>query len=380
MEKLQRGQTARRVVHCEFILLKKLTVQAQNSEYAADPIKFAARVRPPPLAPPPMPTPSPMTVGPSSVPPHVAQPASAASPVQLGSAGFLSNNRSEGSTNPASGGAAGAFAEGIFGDLQSMGMDELNALIAGTGSEFGATQPPPENGMTPNTSNLFDTITGNTTQPQPQVLEPAPEIQTQAPAEQQLQAQTQTQTQPEPAPQQAAAQNQPAPPFNLNFGDGEMDLSNIDLSALEGLFGGEGGEDMSAFSAFLDGSAENNAAPSQPGAQPAQQAEQSQVQQPQQPQAESAPPAAAPEQVPATGPAQAEPVPDADSAPAPAPASATEAQPIPAAPPQATEQTELGGDEYGGEMSTIDFDTFTFDDDMPDVDGDAFASMFAEFK
>lgn len=34
-----------------------------------------------------------------------------------------------------------------------------------------------------------------------------------------------------------------------------------------------------------------------------------------------------------------------------------------------------------GDFANIDFDEFNFDDDsMPNVDGDEFASLFAEFK
>lgn len=209
------------------------TPQAQNHEYAADPIKFVARVRPPPIAPPPIPTPSPATIGPSSVPAHIAQPQSASSPIPLATAGFLGNRPEPPALNvnvnvnndmvaaaAAASATQGAFPEGLFTeglDLSSIGMDELNALISGTGAEFGAAggqqQPQqqeqdfsqlgmnaamnaggadnnePASAMTPNTKNIFDTLNGQNQLPPSQ-------------NQNQIQQQSQQQTQRQPQQQQ----------------------------------------------------------------------------------------------------------------------------------------------------------------------------------
>ncbi|BEI93413.1 uncharacterized protein CcaverHIS019_0510410 [Cutaneotrichosporon cavernicola] len=363
---------------------------SQNVEYAAAPDKFAAR-RPAPLAPQLLPTPSPA----SAVPAHMQHTPAAASPVPL-SSGFLSK------PDPA---AVDNIFEGM--SIEGMSMDELNAFIGG--SDFAqvpqvaaAVQQQPEDAMTP-TSKLFASLNASNS---PKV---SPTQQTQ------------------PTPSQPPAP--PPPPAMPAGGDDDfdfsnVDLSNIDLTAFDGIFDADGGAGGGAgtgdagtnttnaagvtsvptntsalasssafnFEAFLNsGDGAGNAAgqsqlqtPSQPmEAAPGQAPVSAPQPEPPAPQPEPSapqPPLQQPIQPPLQQPIQPPQLPPqpqqppAQPAPVPAPAPAQPAPPpvpvLPAAPQDSFDS---------GEFGDIDFDGFNFDD-MPDVNGDEFASLLAEFK
>lgn len=375
---------------------------AQNVEYAAAPEKFLkARPPPLPLAPMTLPTPSP------SVPPHLQgstpKAAAAASPIQLGAASLLSNQ-------PAATNAPGGFPDGLLEsglDLSGMGMDELNAIIGGAqnangGNDMGmppqlpgpianptanVDNQPDQNAMTPNTSNLLNTLQGTTTG-----------------GTNDVQGESQTQQ-----------QGQPSGEFDFNFGEnGDVDLSNIDLSAFDELFGddpsGSGAIGSVPDTAAVQPPEEKKEEQPQPASVPpetessAPVAEQSQTlpaEQPSQPQqTQSSPqkqtspaqqPMSQPPSEPIAGNASTEAAHESTAsqpAPAsePAPPPAAESVPIPAPEPEPQLQDPnngLGdfdlGNDLGGDMGDINFDDFNFGE-MPNVDGSEFASLFAEFK
>ncbi|BEJ16431.1 hypothetical protein CspHIS471_0510360 [Cutaneotrichosporon sp. HIS471] len=345
---------------------------SQNVEYAAAPDKFAAR-RPPPLAPQLLPTPSPA----SAVPAHMQHTPAAASPVPL-SSGFLSK------PDPA---AVDNIFEGM--SIEGMSMEELNAFIGGSdfaqAPQVAAVQQQPEDAMTP-TSKLFASLNASNS---PKV---SPTQQTQ------------------PTPSQP-----PAPPPAMpaggddDFDFSNVDLSNIDLTAFDGIFDADGGAGGGAgtgdagtnttnaagvtsiptntsalagssafnFEAFLNsGDGAGNAAgqsQQQPPSQPMQAAPgQARVSAPQPPPPAPQPPQQQPIQP--TQPAPQPQQPPVQPAPVPAPAPAQPAPP-PAPVPPAAPQDSFDSGEFGD----IDFDGFNFDD-MPDVNGDEFASLLAEFK
>ncbi|EJT46467.1 hypothetical protein A1Q1_04956 [Trichosporon asahii var. asahii CBS 2479] len=391
---------------------------AQNVEYAAAPEKFMkARPPPLPLAPMTLPTPSP------SIPAHMQgntpKAAAAASPIQLGAASLLSNQPAP----PASASVPGGFPEGLLDgslNLDGMNMEELNAFIGGAqngnvngGNDMNMPQqmqvpdvpqntdnPPDQTAMTPNTSNLLNTLQGNTTD-----------------AAQNPQAQSQP--------------PQPAGDFEFNFGEnGGVDLTSIDLSAFDDLFPEDStvGDAMGAPGSAPDATApapaneekKDDQPPAATAEQPAATGDQSQTQngqqqqQQQQPQEQQQqqqptpqPPQSASPQKPATPaqpaqPAQppaesappAQPAPDAappQPAPVPVAAAATEPAPVPdpvpvpvPEPEQKTDDTSngLGGFDTGNGIGDMDlnFDDFNFGDIIPDVNDPDFESMFAEFE
>lgn len=355
--------------------------QAQNVEYAAAPDKFNARLRPPAaLAPPPIPTPSPA----SALPAHLTHTPIVSSPIPLSSTSFLSQNAHPPAvTAPAQAGQDNVFPEGLMFpdgsniDLSSLGMDELNAIIAGNGldgQQQAVGTPGDVFAMTPNTSKLLATLEGNGTPAAQAAPTPSAAAQQATPA-------------PDATPSQAPAPTAPAgddTTFDFTF-DADMDLSNIDLGdlqALEGLLNGGGGDDgglaaLGEASGSGDGGATGNdnagttAAADDTGGDLNLDA------------------------LLAGGDLTAPPVPDppapveqsSQQAPAPAaePVVSSLPDPVPAPPQPAPDaaaaitfdDTNLG--DQGG-LGDINFDDFNFDDQMPQVDGDEFASLFAEFK
>lgn len=350
---------------------------AQNVEYAAAPDKFAAR-RPLPFAPPVLPTPSPA----SALPAHMQTPAMVASPVPLSAASFL-NSKPE-----------PAFPEGLFnGDdgLAMMSMDDITAIISGgdiSGGDFGEMglgldMMSNQNGQSGQDQSGSQNLTLNQAQPttdQNPAMTPTSSILANlgrtSPAKegqdgQEMQEGQEGQGQ-EGQPQQ---QQQPADQFDFNFGDGDVDLANLDLSGLEGLFGDPGdapteGGDLNALEAFLTEGDEGKKDAKDGGAvvpasEPAPAAEQKQP--------EPAPPQ----------PQEPEPQPQTQPQP-----QAVESQPPPQPEPEASrptdppaQPTEPPAEPFEtGDMGDFNFDEFNFGDDMPGVDGDEFASMLAEFK
>lgn len=392
---------------------------AQNVEYAAAPEKFMkARPPPLPLAPMTVPTPSP------SIPAHMQgntpKAAAAASPIQLGAASLLSNQPAP----PAN--APGGFPEGLLDgsiDLEAMNMDELSAFIGGAqnGNANGGNDmnmnmnmpqqmqvpnaaqntesQPDQTAMTPNTSNLLNTLQGN---PTDGAQNPQPDSQPQA--------------------------SQPPEDFDFTFGEnGNFDLSAIDLTAIDDLFSNDQAvanamgapnnvPDTSAAAPVIEEKKDDQPQPAaaeqssttgdqsqnQNGQQQQQQPQQQQQQQPtpQQPQsaspqkpatpaqpaqpaqppAESAPPAQPPVEA---APAQPVPVPVAAAAAEPAPVPAPEPVPVPVPEPEQNiddANNGLGDFDMGNGDMSLNFDDFNFGDIIPDVNDPNFESMFAEFK
>ncbi|KAL1409876.1 hypothetical protein Q8F55_003875 [Vanrija albida] len=362
---------------------------AQNVEYAAAPDKFNARLRPPaPLAPPPMPTPSPA----SALPAHMAHTPIVSSPIPLSSTSFLSQNAHP----PAVAASAqpqqqeSVFPEGLMSfdgniDLSSLGMDELNAIISGANDMNAQQQPSAATpgdvfAMTPNTSKLLATLEGTGTPAAHTAPTPSAGAQQATPA-------------PDATPSQQPAPSTAAPAadstFDFTFDAGDMDLSNLDnldLAALEGLFGGGGGGggDDGGLGALGEASGSGDVGSNGEAGATTAQADDTggdlnldallaggdlTASVPE-------PPAPTEDVKPAPEPAPAEPAPEpAITLPDPAPA-----QPAPeaaAAAPVSFDDAGLG--DQGG-LGDINFDDFNFDDQMPQVDGDEFASLFAEFK
>ncbi|WOO78774.1 uncharacterized protein LOC62_02G002313 [Vanrija pseudolonga] len=355
--------------------------QAQNVEYAAAPDKFNARLRPPAaLAPPPIPTPSPA----SALPAHLTHTPNVSSPIPLSSTSFLSQNAHPPAvTAPAQPVQENVFPEGLMFpdgniDLSNLGMDELNAIISGANGmdaqQQAAGTPGDVFAMTPNTSKLLATLEGNGT-PAAQAA-PTPS----AGAQQATPAPDATPSQAPPAPTAPAGDST----FDFTFDPADMDLSNLDLEALEGLFGGgNGGGDDGGLAALgeVSGSGDGGAAGTDNAGTTAP--------------ADDAGGDLNLDALLAGGDLTAPPVPEPPApveqssqptAPVPAPepvvSSLPDPVPAPQPAPDATatvtfDDTNLG--DQGG-MGDINFDDFNFDDQMPQVDGDEFASLFAEFK
>ena len=355
--------------------------QRQNALYASSP-SHPAIIMPTTQAPAPV----------TSIPDHVKESEvnDKASPIELASATMLAYDGASSTANQPQAQVQGNFADPslAFGpesgvDLTSIGMNELSAMMNQQTELFSSASNPTDTTQ-PQDLNLFNESTGPST-----TVTPGTQAETekliasisQAPAEQPTNAEepktdsNADQTQGDvnslfaslqPTTQQEVPSTQTAETTaqNFNFDFGTAEGGDVDLSELAGLFSDA---EVQAGAAALggDGAAEQptSVAPPTAGAeQNVQQSTQAEQQQ------------AAPEtQVPQ---------PDFQMQTAQVSQPDFQIQSDPTI--QNDGQSNAGGEGIQGDigdLGAINFDEFNFgDSDMPNVEGDEFESLFAEFK